>query len=80
MRGYHTRRVKKGEECFDKSAADILQLMKSREMEKPRMEVPKLMWTPEGTKQALYWKGMSKWCPEFPPGSKWNLEQNQLPG
>ena len=72
--------MKKGEECFDKSAADIVQIMQGRMRANPKYEVPKLMWTPEGTQQALYWKGMSKWCPPLPQGSKWTLDQNQLPG
>ena len=81
MKGYHTRRIKKGDECFDKSAAEILEIMQGRASQSPqRVDVPKLMWTPEGNQQAIYWKGMSKWCPPLPSGSKWTLEQDPLPG
>ena len=75
MAGFHKGRVEKGEECFNITVEEILNIQKGRGKYVPKQSVsespvPTLLYTPDRSGQALYWQNQSKWCPT---GSNWTL-------
>lgn len=70
----HRRRARSGEECIDKPVAKILDICRQRQQASmERQEVPRLLATPDGQRQALYLGNLSKWCPH---GSTWTLDRD----
>ena len=75
MAGFHKGRVEKGEECFNMGVPEILEIQKNRGKYVPKQsvsesDIPTLLYTPDGSGQAIYWQNRSKWCPA---GTNWTL-------
>lgn len=84
--GYHNGRVQRGEECFNKSVKEILDIQRSRgKILQPESvasaaseapQAPFILFTPDQTQQVIYWQGNSKWCPK--DGNHWRVAQDPL--
>ena len=86
--GYHNGRVNRGEECFNKSVKEIVEIQKGRgkvlqpesvtsaAASEATQAAPFILFTPDQSHQVIYSQGNSKWCPK--DGTHWKIAQDPL--